>query len=165
MPGRQSRRAGSGRDVITVGGYAFLEAREWSGGPPRGHSEWSGGPPGGLVVVSRKFQRARSGRENLPEGWEDLPECRENLTECWEGLTEGQEWFGCPHGAESGRKDHPEYRERSDGPPRGHGMFGRPSWRAGSGREAIPEGREWSGGNPRGPGVVERQSQRAGRGQ
>ena len=50
--GRPSLRSGSGRE-------AFLEVREWSGGPPEGLGVVGSGP--------EASRRSGSGRETLPE--------------------------------------------------------------------------------------------------
>ena len=102
MVGRPYWRAGSGRE-------ALLEDQEWLRGPL-----------GGLGVVGRLFQRARSGWEALPESREALSKGRKALLDGREALLEGRDWSGVPSG--------------------GLGVVEKPSRRAGSGREAHSKG-------------------------
>ena len=90
MVGSSSQRSRSGQK-------AFLELREWSGGPLEGPNigrealpgvrEWSGGPPEGPEVVerhSRKSSSARSPFRRSGRGQEALPE----ILQCSEALLE-----------------------------------------------------------------------------
>ena len=90
----------------------------------------------------RSSRRSRSGREAFLEVREAQPEAQEWLG----GSHGGQGVVGKPSRSfESGRKWLGGLPGVPGGPPKGPGVFGRPSQRSGCGREALPEFWEWSG--------------------